>query len=131
MNLNDAMQQSLNKKYIGLKGEDEAANYYIKTGYEIICRNWRWSNKGEIDIIAYNKTENIIAVCEVKTRKKNSMARPCEAVNISKQKKLKILAQIFLFQNDKYRDAQVRFDVIEAIIADGFYMELNFIKNAF
>lgn len=116
----------------GRLGEDLAAEHYIQNGYEILERNWRWSNKGEIDMIAYSKSENIIAVCEVKTRKEGSMTLPCEAVNMAKMRRLKILAEVYMLKNKPEYASAVRFDVAEVTVkADGRTADINIIYNAF
>lgn len=116
----------------GRLGEDLAAEHYMQNGYETLERNWRWSNKGEIDIIAYSKSENIIAVCEVKTRKEASLTAPCEAVNAAKIRKLKILAEVYMLKNKPGCTAAVRFDVAEVTVkADGHTADINILYNAF
>ena len=59
-------------------------------GYDIVAQNWRWSNKGEIDIITLNRKSNTLVICEVKTRKSDSVVRGREAVNYKKQQKLSL-----------------------------------------
>ena len=49
----------------GKKGEDIAADFLIKSGYEIIERNWHYSKNAEIDIIA--KDNNTLVFVEVRT----------------------------------------------------------------
>ena len=123
----------IDKFLIGKKGEDAASQFYENAGYFIVARNWRWSNKGEIDIIAYNKQKNIIVICEVKTRKTNTLVRACEAVNMAKQNKLRILANVFLHSNKVYLRADVRFDVAEALFdcEKLSVTQINLIENAF
>lgn len=122
-----------NRHLIGKQGEDAAVNFYEKSGYTIIARNWHWSNKGEIDIVAYNKNNNVIVICEVKTRNKNTFVRACEAVNVAKQNKLRILANVFMQSNKIFLNSYVRFDVAE-IMFDNEKLavtEINMIENAF
>ena len=57
------------KYLLGKLGEQIAAKYYEEQNFRIVSRNWRWSNKGEIDVIAYNRDINLLVFCEVKTRK--------------------------------------------------------------
>ncbi|MBE7058630.1 MAG: YraN family protein [Ruminococcaceae bacterium] len=127
-------RKNLTDKYsIGKMGEDLAAEFYENAGYFILARNWRWSNKGEIDIIAYNKEMNVIAICEVKTRKINTFVRACVAVNAAKQKKLRMLAKVFFSSNKAYLKADVRFDVAEVSFdcTKCSASEINLIENAF
>ena len=115
----------------GRAGENAATEFYLRNGYEIVARNWRWRRKGEIDIIAYNKETGTIAICEVKTRGPQPLVRPCESVNAAKQKKLRTLTEVYLLQNPGYLDVEVRFDVVEVILEYDGVSQLNFIENAF
>jgi len=115
----------------GRAGEEAAAAFYIRNGYEILARNWRWGRKGEIDIIAYHRKDDIIAICEVKTRSPQPLARPCLSVDAAKQKKLRILAEVYLLQNPVPESAAVRFDVLEVILEKEGKALLHLIENAF
>ena len=115
---------------VGKSGEDRTASFLRKRGYAIIKRNYQ-CRFGEIDIIAERK-EYIIFV-EVKTRKKDSLSLPAEAVDSAKQRKIMLTANDFLakFQTP----LQPRFDIAEVITevkADGsISYSLNYIENAF
>lgn len=115
----------------GRAGENAAADFYLRNGYEILARNWHWGRNGEIDIIAYNKENGILAICEVKTRGPQPLARPCESVNAAKQKKLRTLTEVYLLRNSRYLDVEIRFDVVEVILEHDGVSKLNFIENAF
>ncbi len=115
----------------GRAGEDAAAAFYLRSGYELLDRNWRWGRKGEIDIVAYHKKNDILAICEVKTRSPRPLVRPCEAVGAEKQRKLRVLGEIYLLRNPVHADAWIRFDVVEIILERGGEIRLNFIENAF
>lgn len=106
----------MNKKSFGTSGEEITIEYLISKGYEINEKNWRFSNFGEIDIIAVDKkVDPILVFIEVKTRSSASFACPVESVGITKQKKIKKLADIYITYNKLY-DINVRFDVVEIII---------------
>ena len=130
-NLTYNMKKEFDRHNAGIKGEDAAVKFYTDAGYQIIARNWRWSNKGEIDIISYNEKNDILSICEVKTRSAHSILRPCEAVNIKKQNKIRMLTTVFLTKNKVFTKYKVRFDVIEVILEGDTLIELNFIENAF
>lgn len=70
------------RQELGKEGEDFAADYLQKQGYEIIDRNFE-CKQGEIDIIAKDKNEYVFI--EVKTRQNLHYGMPCEAVNERKQ----------------------------------------------
>lgn len=92
---------------IGASGEKVAGEYLKKKGYEILETNFH-SRYGEIDIIA--KDSQYIIFVEVKTRKKDSIVAPLEAVGHTKRKRLLKTAEDYLY---KYpTELQPRFDVI-------------------
>ena len=49
----------------GKKSEEEAAEWLVNQGYEIVCTNFRY-NKKEIDIIT--RKDDLLVFVEVKTR---------------------------------------------------------------
>lgn len=114
----------------GRRGEDAAAKFLCKKGYEIVDRNYR-TRCGEIDIIAaYN---GYLVFAEVKTRCQGSMLLPRETVDIKKQRRLIMAAKQYLSCHD-IGSLQPRFDVIEITTARGnkFKIDIiNQIENAF
>ncbi|HOL80258.1 MAG TPA: YraN family protein [Ignavibacteriales bacterium] len=100
--------KSQNKKK-GNKGEEIAVKYLAKKGYSIIERNYRYSNKGEVDIIARN--DNFIIFIEVKTRFNDKFGNPIEAITRSKQLQIKKVAEAYFYENN-ITDINCRFDVI-------------------
>ncbi len=115
----------MNLGLFGLDGEERAAKYLKKQGYEIVVRNFQ-SRFGEIDIIAENK--EYIVFAEVKARSENSIAEPKEFVDLRKQRKIIKTAEIFLSEN--ITEKQPRFDVVEVKKEKGRYF-INHILNAF
>lgn len=112
----------MNNRQTGWKYEEEACNYLISQGYQILERNYQ-IRTGEIDVIARDK-EYLVFV-EVKYRKSTQTGDPLEAVNLRKQKKIIQTARHYLYQK-KMTDVPCRFDVI------GISGEKLFhIKNAF
>ena len=109
----------------GTKGEERAAKYLEKIGFEIVARNFT-SRYGEIDIIAQNGEFLIFA--EVKARGKKTIGLPREFVDIRKQRK--IIKTALCFMAEKEIDRQVRFDVIE-IHNYNEQDSINHIENAF
>ena len=106
-------------------GERVAAKYLKQKGYKIITKNYRLKF-GEIDIVA--EKDGVIAIVEVKQRAIGTVYLPREAVNISKQKKIKRTAEHYRIKN-KLTDRFFRFDVVE-VIGDK-KPEINHIENAF
>lgn len=100
----------MNKRKIGLAGEQFAVEYLLENGFMILDRNFRSGRIGEIDIIA---AENeYICFIEVKTRTGNLFGIPAEAVGYKKRQRLKALAWIYLKQKN-YGERNMRFDIVE------------------
>ncbi len=116
----------MDKRESGQKGEDFAAEYYRKLGYEIRERNFHCRG-GEIDIIAENG-EYIIFV-EVKNRADGALYLPKEAVDVKKQRKITLAAMKYLSENET--DKQPKFDVFELYSNNGRIYKFQRIENAF
>lgn len=116
----------MDKKEIGNMGENFAAEYYRKLGFEIKERNFLCRG-GEVDIIAENG-EYIIFV-EVKTRSENAIYSPSEAVDLKKQKKLCLAAEKYLSENEN--EKQPQFDVFEVYLSGNRIYKIRRIENAF
>lgn len=114
------------KKKLGARGEELAANYLVKKGYQIIQRNY-YTRYGELDIIS--KKDNILIFVEVKTRTSTSFGLPEESVTKVKMDHLRKAALIYLNNlNQGFRE--IRFDVIAILIKDN-HEEITHIENAF
>jgi len=113
-------------KITGNIGENIAAEYLQKQGYEIIERNWRYSREGEIDIIAIDK--KTLVFIEVKTRKTTNFGHPLEAIDERKFYQIKHLAQAYISTLEK-NYANYRIDAISIILSQP--PEINHVKNIF
>ena len=94
---------------IGRKGEALAAKYYMRRGYLLLNHNYR-TRMGELDLVLYKDGQLVFA--EVKTRAGRMLDAPAAAVDARKQRRLILAAQQYL-QHSPYRDAAIRFDVVE------------------
>ena len=110
---------------LGKTGEDLAAEYLIKKGYQILERNWRSGHK-EIDILALK--DDTLVVVEVKTRKTNDYGEPDIEVGAYKQQMLIWAADAYV--RYKNLDVDVRFDII-SIILNGTDQTIEHIEDAF
>lgn len=113
----------------GAAGEILAARFLREKGYSILSSNYR-CRQGEVDIIA--QKSDTIAFVEVKTRSKDSMYSPREAVTIAKQRRLIHTASIYLSKHPS--EFQPRFDVIEVVMESPNSMrvvEINHIQGAY
>ena len=111
---------------LGRLGEDLAAGHYVRDGYRIVARNFR-CGQGEIDIIA--ERGRTLVFCEVKTRSTDFFGDPTEAVNRTKQARLRRLAAVWLSQNPA-PGAELRFDVV-SIVADRQGTRVTRLEDAF
>ncbi|MCX7656218.1 MAG: YraN family protein [Treponemataceae bacterium] len=93
----------------GKQGEDMAAHFLEKRGYQILERNFR-SVSGEIDIIALQ--EDTIIFIEVKNWGCYGTEDLERALNHKKQKRIIKTANVFLDSHRQYNRMHVRFDVL-------------------
>ena len=97
---------------LGIKGEELAGVLLKSRGYNIVARNYV-TKFGEIDLIAFK--DGVLVFCEVKTRVSGVFGDGREAVDISKQKKIRKCAERFMMSTGiKYDYAE--FHVIEITI---------------
>lgn len=116
----------MNTKTIGNKGEQKAADYLLKKGYEIIQRNFRLPT-GEIDIIA-RKNQKIVFV-EVKSLPNGNLELLSKVLNQDKQNRIIKTSKRFLINHRQYSNDYVAYDVI-VVDMPGF-SEVYHIENAF
>ena len=122
------MEKCTNKQF-GNIGENIALKIYTGAGYQLLARNWRYSNQGEIDLI-FTK-DDLIVFCEVKTRSTGLFEPPSRAVNKQKQTRIIKLSKIYLLKNSLYKYYNIRYDVCQIIKqSDGKYFA-EILKNAF
>ena len=110
---------------LGRRGEEIAAEFLIKKGFEILRRNWHFG-KLEIDIIAIDKNELVFV--EVKTRSTDFFLEP-ELSLTNKQQGFIIRAANAFIENHAY-DMDARFDVI-SIVMHPQGKEIKHIDDAF
>lgn len=110
----------------GHKGEQMAAEYLQKNGYEILERNY-FFGKAEIDIIALKG--KVLAVVEVKTRSSADFGTPESFVS---KKKIGLLVKaVDYYVNEKDLEVDVRFDIVGIVIQPGKKPEFHHIEDAF
>lgn len=112
---------------LGRRGEDAAARFLYRHGYDIIERNWTCA-AGEADIIA--RDGDWVVFVEVKTRTSLEKGFPSEAVNARKRQKYEKIAALFLSQYDAV-DVPVRFDVVSLLVVGEDRAMLRHHINAF
>ena len=127
----------MSTKSLGHMGEESAALYLEKNGYEILGRNV-YIGHYEIDIIAKNDTHLVFA--EVKTRRarpgvNSGYGRPADAVGRKKQDCLMRAARLYLHAHASEYPALIpNIDVIEVYAdprSDTYHvLEIRHFKNA-
>ncbi|HID70640.1 MAG TPA: YraN family protein [Desulfobacterales bacterium] len=116
-----------NRISLGKKGEDLAASFLKKNGFQIIQRNYR-QKIGEIDIIA--RQNEWLVFIEVKARKSIRFGQPFEAVTQNKQAQICRVALDFMTRN-KLLDQPVRFDVISILFKGEGGADIEHLPNCF
>lgn len=116
------MNNKVYNKDFGNIGEKIAQNYLKEQGYKIVKTNYK--NKiGEIDIIA--EDNDVLVFVEVKYRKNTTFGLPREAVNLEKQRKIRMVAMSYINKYNLHNNL-CRFDVVE-ILGD----TITLIKDCF
>ncbi|MDX2360547.1 MAG: YraN family protein [Crocinitomicaceae bacterium] len=115
----------MNHIELGKVGEDYAANYLSRKGFQIVDRNYRFG-KLEIDIICTH--ENKLVFIEVKTRNSIALGSPYLSVTPHKQRQIIKVSNRYIIENN--RTEEVRFDIV-SIIYNSKKQELEHIVDAF
>ena len=115
------------RRALGGSGEDIAAAWYEDRGYRVLDRNWR-CREGELDLVVAG--DGVVAFCEVKTRRSDAFGAPFEAVTVTKQRRLRVLAARWL-DGHPQRGAQLRFDVASVYARRGYATRIDVIEAAF
>ena len=108
------------RKSIGKKGEDLAADYLEKMGWTIVDRNWRYRRVGEIDIVAVEPSpgNGTLVFCEVKAKSGTGYGEPLEAITRAKLFRLHRLACVWMATHEMGYD-KVRIDAIGILAPPG------------
>ena len=109
---------------LGKWGEDLAAAYLAKKGYEILERDWK-SGHHDLDIIA--RDEDTLVIIEVKTRRNRVFGDPEEAIDYKKRMSLQSAINHYVKSHRTGRD--IRFDIISIVGTIGSTPEIEHIKD--
>jgi len=104
------------------------ARWYEDAGYRVLDRNWR-CREGELDVVVARAS--VLVFCEVKTRRSTAFGVPAEAVTVTKQRRLRMLAMRWLDEHPEARARTLRFDVASVLAERGQAPVLDVIENAF
>ena len=120
---------TVDRKLLGRWGEGLVAADLRKKGCTILAAGWR-CRMGELDLVAADG--KYIRFVEVKLRKNDHFAQAREAVDVRKQSKLRVTAQLYLARHPTH--LQPRFDVAEVYAPEGTATvnpRMIYIENAF
>jgi putative endonuclease len=116
------------RKKLGDFGEQAAAAYLAKRGYEVLARKWRCA-AGEIDLLL--RDGPTLVFVEVRTRRGDQLGPAEESVGRAKQAKLIALAYAYLEAADAPADLPWRIDVIALHVdRSGRVARLRHIRDA-
>jgi putative endonuclease len=116
----------VDKKVLGTRGEQLAADYLAERGVSIIARNAR-TPYGELDLIGFHA--EILVFFEVKTRRTDTYGYPEESISSTKREHLAASAQAFV-QGHPELPNQWRIDVIAIYMKRGQKPEFEWFENA-
>ncbi len=78
------------RQLLGRAGEERVIAWYLDLGFSLVDRNWRDGRRGEVDLVFHR--DQLIVICEVKTRRTDTFGDGLEAVTADKQRRLRRLA---------------------------------------
>jgi putative endonuclease len=107
------------KTAIGKKGEQLAAEFLIKKGFEIVVRNYRYKH-AEIDLII--KRDDWLIFVEVKARSSNDFGEPEEFVDARKVNRIFDAAEEYIYSTDWH--GHIRFDIVSVKLGKEPVIEL-------
>ncbi|MCI8469477.1 MAG: YraN family protein [Eggerthellaceae bacterium] len=112
---------------LGRRGEDAAAAFLHRRGYDIVERNWT-CYAGEADIIA--RDGDTLVFVEVKTRRGVSRGFPAEAVDAAKRERYERIALAYVGER-RLEDLVLRFDVVSIVAVTSDRAVIRHHINAF
>jgi putative endonuclease len=119
---------------LGDRGEKAVVDWYVARGFSLVARNWRCAS-GEIDVVV--RHDQLLVMCEVKTRTSDRFGAPEESVTSAKVRRLRRLAAAFLSEarssgllGEGSAGLDVRFDVAAVTIVRGD-LAIDVIESAF
>ncbi len=113
-----------NHSQLGRWGEQVAADFLKKEGYQILHTDWRSSHR-DIDIVA--KDGDTLVFVEVKTRTNRVFQEPEKTVDYQKQ--LSIKKSINHYVKQYHCTEPYRFDIITVVGSIGTSPEINHLKD--
>lgn len=116
---------------LGEWGEDRAAEYLRRKGYVIMDRDWTYGrSKRDIDIVCRTPDEATVVFVEVKTRAKEEVTDPEDAVDLKKMRHIGRAADEYV--KARNISEELRFDIITVTgRRNSDNIKINHIEDAF
>ncbi|MFN8025249.1 MAG: YraN family protein [Acidimicrobiia bacterium] len=123
------------RRQLGDAGEALVARWYEARGFVVVDRNWR-CREGELDLVCAGPAGegSVLVFCEVKTRRSTAFGSPLEAVTITKQRRIRVLARKWLDEQGSAggrRAPRLRFDVAAVLALPGTAPQVHVVEGAF
>ena len=93
----------------GVQAEKLAARFLERQGFEVIEMRYKTSF-GEVDIVAYDPNEDMLAFVEVKAR--SDYREGVEAISFRSRRRIEKAALSFISDHEAYLDSSMRFDAV-------------------
>ena len=98
-------------KELGRRGEELAAQHFLRLGYRVLARNHR-TRWGELDLVLADAGEATIVFCEVKSRRLGS-GDWRDNLHERKRRQVRTMAAAWLNEvTDRPHHAELRFDAV-------------------
>lgn len=110
--MTEATSSTDRRRELGRYGEAYAARHLTRQGMVVLDRNWRCP-AGEIDLVL--REDDVLVVCEVKTRSSTAFGAPLETVTPAKAERLQRLAALWIEERG-IRPAGIRIDVVGVLL---------------
>lgn len=127
----------MDRREIGRRGEDLAADHLLRRGFLILERNFR-TRWGELDIVAFDG--RTLVFCEVKSRRSGARSQdrrlaavPFESLHPRKRHQVRRMANIWMSSRlERPYAPLVRFDAIGVTFQErGELVRLDHLEGAF
>jgi len=118
-------------KELGRRGEDLAAEHFLRLGYRVLARNHR-TRWGELDLVLADESEATIVFCEVKSRRLGS-GDWRDNLHERKRRQVRTMAAAWLNEvTDRPHYAELRFDAVGVTLdARNELVRLDHLQAAF
>ena len=119
------MATAQQRQSLGRWGERLAERYLTQHGFKVLGRNWR-CRAGEIDLVL--REDDIVVVCEVKTRRSTEFGHPLAAVDPAKAERLGRLAMLWIEEHRLTR-VPVRVDMVGVLLPFGEPAQVEHVRG--